>query len=66
MKFATHTMRVPTSFKNGRWTYKTMSWRVRVMAVAENYAMVRRKGCVPYVVPVKELVVLDKHAKEQK
>lgn len=27
----------------------------RVMALAEGYAMVRYKGCAPFVVPVKEL-----------
>ena len=28
---------------------------VRVMAIAEGYAMVRRKGAMPYVAPAKEL-----------
>jgi len=27
----------------------------RVMSVAEGYAMVRRKGCYPLVIPVKQL-----------
>lgn len=30
--------------------------QVRVMARAEGYAMVRRKGCAPFVVSEKELV----------
>lgn len=28
---------------------------VRIMAIAEGYAMVRRKGCMPFVVQVKQL-----------
>jgi hypothetical protein len=29
---------------------------VRVMAIAEGYAMVRRRGCAPFVVSCKELI----------
>lgn len=29
--------------------------KVRVMAVAENYAMLRRPGCVPFVLALKYL-----------
>ena len=32
---------------------------VRILAEAEGYAMVRRKGCMPYVASVKELRLLD-------
>ena len=36
-----------------RWAFQ---WReVRVMSEAEGYAMVRRKGAMPYVAPLKEL-----------
>jgi hypothetical protein len=30
-------------------------FQVRIMAVAEGYAMVRRNGAVPYVAPLNEL-----------
>ena len=29
--------------------------KVRVLAIAEGYAMVRRKGAMPYVAPMEEL-----------
>lgn len=34
---------------------------VRIMAIAEGYAMVRRKGAMPFCVPLKrlELAVID-------
>lgn len=36
-----------------------MHWKdageVRIMAVAEGYAMVRRKGCMPFAVSLKDL-----------
>ena len=35
--------------------YKQPRWDVRVMVVAEGYAMVRRKGCCPFVVNVRDL-----------
>ena len=35
--------------------------RVRVMAVAESYAMVRRLGCAPYLCKVEELFENDEH-----
>lgn len=34
---------------------KAERWDVRVMAVAEGYAMVRRKGCMPFVATFREL-----------
>lgn len=49
---------MPVRYRGGTWEYETFSVEVRVMAEAENYAMVRRKGCVPFVVPVKELSTL--------
>lgn len=32
---------------------------VRIMALAEGYAMVRRKGSIPYVAPIKDLFPAD-------
>lgn len=32
----------------------------RVMAVAENYAMVRRHGCMPFVIQVKKFAELQR------
>ena len=37
------------------WQYKTVIQRVRVIAQAEGYAMVRDKGDEPFVVSVKDL-----------
>lgn len=38
---------------------KLMRWdepgEVRIMALAEGYAMVRRKGCMPFIVSEKDL-----------
>jgi len=42
-------------FKNNKPDYVTDEWEVKVMAVSEGYAMVRRKGAMPYVAPIKEL-----------
>lgn len=33
--------------------------RVRVMAVAEGWAMVRRPGCAPYLCPISELFEME-------
>jgi hypothetical protein len=40
---------------NGRFQSKYRPEQVRVMVRAEGYAMVRLKGCSPFVVPEKEL-----------
>ncbi len=34
------------------------AFAVRVMARAEGYAMVRRHGCMPFIVPEKELTTI--------
>lgn len=47
---------VPESFTGGTWIYKTREFEVRVMAIAEEYAMVRRKRAMPFVVNVKDLL----------
>ncbi len=44
--------RTPTTFSNGKWTYKFEDVEVEVMAVVKGYAMARRKGCYPFVVSV--------------
>lgn len=54
-KTAIHVVRRPVRITDKGWEYETERFEVRVMAVAEGYAMVRRKGCMPYVAPVKEL-----------
>ncbi len=41
-----------------RKTTLGLSEVVRVMARAEGYAMVRFPGCMPFVVPVKEIELL--------
>jgi hypothetical protein len=47
--------RVFTVIKNGRFAREARPEVVRVMVRAEGYAMVRLKGCAPFVVPEKEL-----------
>lgn len=51
---ATH-LAVITVVEMGNFVRKTDPREVRVMAVAEGYAMVRRKGCMPYVASTKEI-----------
>lgn len=34
--------------------------QVKVMAVADSYAMVRRKGAIPFVIAVKHLISLNR------
>jgi hypothetical protein len=53
---AVHSKSMPDKLINGKWVDKIDEREVRVMAVAEGYAMVRRKGAIPYVCPVKEIV----------
>ena len=45
----------PVAFKDGEWTYETQRFPVRVMAVAEGYAMVRRPRAMPFVCHIKDL-----------
>lgn len=37
------------------YTNAELPCEVRILAIAEGYAMVRRKGCIPFVASVKEL-----------
>ncbi len=41
------------------WVEKTEEWEVEVMAIAKKYAMVRRKGCMPFVASIKELKLIE-------
>lgn len=50
-----HMRSLPKEFCGGKWIDEVTLWEVRVMAEAEGYSMVRRKGCYPYVCPIKEL-----------
>jgi hypothetical protein len=52
---AIHVCTMPVAFKDGKVVYETEEREVRVMAIAEGYAMVRRKGAMPYVCNLKEL-----------
>jgi hypothetical protein len=45
----------PVGIVGGKWVYKTNEFEVEVMAIVDNYAMVRRKRCMPFVVNVKDL-----------
>lgn len=60
---AIHRDRIVTGHRNGKWEYQDREREVRVMARAEGYAMVRLKGCMPYVAPEKELHPLGKSGK---
>ena len=40
---------------NGKYQRETRPEEVRVMARAEGYALVRKKGCMPFAVREKEL-----------
>jgi hypothetical protein len=47
--------RVDLEVVNGKWADRSTDVEVRVMARAEGYAMVRNKGCMPFVVSEKHL-----------
>jgi hypothetical protein len=55
MKKAIHVAVMPIRFDGKKWHYKTDRREVTVMCVSGNYAMVRRKGCYPYIAPIKEI-----------
>ena len=50
----------PKSFKDHKWTYEIENRPVVLMAIVGRHAMVRRKGCTPYVCKVKELTEIVK------
>ena len=45
----------PTAFNGSKWSHETTEIEVRIMAIVDGYAMIRRKGCIPFVCSVKEL-----------
>ena len=56
-EFAILERKFPEALVAGKWTYRTQVDRVRVMARAEGYAMVRFPGAMPFVAPEKDLRV---------
>ena len=52
---AIHKLVSPEKYDGKKWTYKTNLIEVEVMAIVDKFAMVRRKGCAPYVCQVKEI-----------
>ncbi len=50
-----HTAKVEAKQK---WLAPSSLEPVRVMAVAEGYALVRHKGCMPFVLPTKRMLDL--------
>lgn len=47
--------RTVPDLQDGKIVKKPEEFEVEVMAVASGYAMVRRKGCMPFVEPSKNL-----------
>jgi hypothetical protein len=46
-----------TEFVDGKWIARRVNtYRVRVMTRVEGYAMVRRPGCVPFIMIERELL----------
>lgn len=41
--------------KEGQWTHTITAKPVRILALAEGYAMIRSKGCMPAAVSIQEL-----------
>lgn len=50
---------VPDRYDGKKWHYREDRWPVKLMAVADGYAMMRRKNGSPYVELVKCLFPLD-------
>lgn len=59
-KLAILTRKESSNFINYKWEYKINKFEVRVMATVDGYAMVRRKGCMPFVCNIKELTFTNK------
>jgi hypothetical protein len=57
MKHKTMMLRrtVPDRLEAGRWIYRKEEFEVIVLAIVDNHAMVRRKGCAPFVESAKRL-----------
>ncbi len=66
MKTAIYHRKYPVAYVgNGKWEYSTEDAKVRVMASAEGYSMVRRKNCAPFVVQDKDLTFNKPPSREQ-
>ena len=50
--------------KGGQFVDEADTFEVRVMAIAEGYAMVRRKNAMPFVCNEKELATVDKEVNQ--
>jgi hypothetical protein len=48
-----HIMLLDKTYLSSAWTYDASEVQVEVMATKGIYAMVRRKGCMPFVVEIK-------------
>ena len=59
-QYAIHHVRYPIPGARSRRTVTIERRKVRVMAVAEGYAMVRRPGCAPYVANMKDLTIVSR------
>lgn len=57
-RFAIHHFQT-MAIVGGKFTPVVQPRRVRVMVIAEGYAMVRRPGAMPYVASAKELEMVD-------
>lgn len=55
--------KINTIIKDGKFVDEVCKFEVRVMAIAEGYAMVRRKGALPFVCDIRNLTTVDKEAK---
>jgi hypothetical protein len=49
----------PYKYDGKKWEYRTVVFEVEVMATVGIWAMVRRKGCVPFVCNTSELKVKE-------
>lgn len=55
-EMATLRVKRPEKLVKGKWEYRTEEFEVEVMARVKRYAMVRRKGAVPFVVSEVDLI----------
>ena len=46
---------VPDRIESGRWVDRFEEFEVVVLSIVDNYAMVKRPRCLPFVVHAKEL-----------
>ena len=61
-KMMLHRKKFPVRLTRAGWEYETRESVVRVMVVAEKYAMVRLPGAMPFVVPFSELFDIPQSA----